>query len=93
MEFIPPTKEESLLGIICAVRDGLFPIFMSLAVIGFLVVAYLYLTAGGNEQKIETAKRTFKWVIGGTVFAILSLGAPHIIAEIFNTSLNSVGSC
>src|SRR3989344_9609988 len=50
--FINPISPDSLLGVICAVRDGIFPIFMTFGVIAFVVAGALYLMAAGDQTKV-----------------------------------------
>lgn len=88
--FDPPTNT-GLLGIICTVRDGLFPFLLAFAVIAFLVSGGLYFTAGGDASKLSKAKKAFMAAIIGVVIAILSFGLPAIIFSLFG--VNPADAC
>ena len=81
---------DSLLGVVCAVRDGLFPLLMTFAVIAFVAAGMFYLIAQGDPTKLTRAKKALIAAIIGAVLAILSLGAAFIIAEIFGVSAAQV---
>lgn len=74
----------SLLGIICNVRDGVFPMLLTLGIIAFIVAGLLYFTSGGSEERVKKAKKAFVVAVIGTALAFLSFGLPPIIAELFN---------
>ena len=57
----------------------LLSIFGMLAIIGMIVAGVIYLTASGNEKRIETAKRAFIYSIVGIA---VTLGAMVIIKTI-----------
>jgi hypothetical protein len=57
----------------------LLSIFGMLAIIGLILAGVIYLTASGNEKRIETAKRAFLYSIIGIVIA---LGAMVIVRAI-----------
>ncbi|MBI4134362.1 MAG: hypothetical protein HY475_02990, partial [Candidatus Terrybacteria bacterium] len=75
-EFGNPIGEGGLLGVICNVRDGLFPILLSLGVIAFIVAGVLYLFAGGNERRLALAKTALIAAIIGIALAFLAFGLP-----------------
>jgi hypothetical protein len=83
-------KNRSLLGILCNVRDGLFPILLAFGVIAFLVAAYLYFFSGGDASKISSSKKALTAAIIGVALAILSFGLPSIVAELFGVSANDL---
>lgn len=82
-EFGNPLVEGGLLGVICNVRDGLFPILLSLGVIAFIAAGVLYLFAGGNERRLALAKSALVAAVIGVALAFLSFGLPSIIANLF----------
>jgi len=88
--FINPISPDSLLGVICAVRDGIFPIFMTFGVIAFVVAGALYLMAAGDQTKVAKAKKALMFGVIGVSAAIISLGAAFIIAEIFGVAASEV---
>lgn len=90
----PLMSNISLLAIICTVADRLFSLLLVIGVIAFLGAAFLYLTAGGNQQKTGTARKMLTAAIIGVVFAILAYGVPSMIASLFNIPASSLpASC
>lgn len=66
---------------------------MAFAVIGFIYVGYLYISANGSEEKIERAKRSFRWIVIGVVIALMAFGLPTIIFDLFGATLDPNGVC
>ncbi|MFZ2192706.1 MAG: hypothetical protein WAV31_00490 [Candidatus Moraniibacteriota bacterium] len=52
-------------------------------VIAFAVAGLLYLTAGGEEKKIEKAKHVMVFAIVGVVVAVIGLIAVNAISQLF----------
>ncbi len=52
---------------------------LPIAALAIIYAGFLFVTAGGNEEKIKTAKKTFLWSIIGTA---LLLGAWAIASAI-----------
>jgi len=80
--FKNPINNEGLLGIVCAVRDGLFPMLLVFGVIAFIAAGLLYFMASGDSGKLATAKKALLAAIIGTVLAILSRGAVFIVGQV-----------
>ena len=59
----------------------LLSVFGILAIIGLIVAGTIYLTAGGNEKRIEVAKKSFRYAIIGIA---LTLGMMVIVKTIEN---------
>lgn len=86
------SSAQSLLGILCSVRDGLFPLLLTFGVIAFLYAAFLYFTSAGNTEKIGRAKKALFVAALGIILAILSFGLPEIIAQLFNVPASQLPS-
>lgn len=87
-QFTNPVNEDSLLGIICNVRDTLFPILMAFAVLAFLVAGYFYISANGDQGKLTQGKRALLAAVIGVIAAIFSFGLPTIIFELFGANVS-----
>ena len=68
-------------GLLCNIAESIFTLALIAAVIAFLVAAFYYLTAAGNEQRVSRAKETLTYVVFGVVVAFLAWGATFIIAS------------
>ncbi len=61
------------------VIDWLFVILMIFAVIMLLWAAFLYLTAGDDEEKLKKAKSIIIYAVIAVVIAIVANGVPTLI--------------
>lgn len=57
-------------------------VFVALAIILFLWAAFLFLTAGGNEERQTKAKQTLLWAIIGIVVALFAFGIFTFVRQI-----------
>lgn len=84
-----PLDNTTVIQIIDAIMDNfLAPIGFGLAAIMIIWGGILYMTAGGNEQRVSAAKRTIMWAIVG--FAIV-ISAKFII-DLIEYVLESSGA-
>lgn len=76
-QFQAPTgtnlPEGSIRGIVENVMNWILGIVGVLGVIGFAIAGILYLTAAGDEGKIDTAKKAMLYSIIGVIVALLGL--------------------
>jgi len=59
----------------------------AIAVIMMLVAAFQFLTAGGDAEKVKTARGTITWAIIGMVVALISFNIPTILGSFLGGSL------
>lgn len=57
------------------------PIGAIIVVFYIIYAGYLFVTAGGNEEKIETAKKTFLWVVVGAAVLLGSVAIALVVEE------------
>ena len=63
----------SITNIVNQVMNWILAIVGAIGVIGFAIAGILYLTAGGEEDRIDQAKRAMLYSIIGVVVALLGL--------------------
>jgi cytochrome bd-type quinol oxidase subunit 2 len=63
----------------------LLAIVAVLAVIGFVVAGVLYITAAGDEDQVEKAKKTMMYSIIGLIVALIGYIVVNSIGQIFVT--------
>lgn len=85
-QFIDPTvggvpKVGSLQDIISAIENAAAMIFGAIAVIAFITAGILFLTAGGQPEKIAAARSAFIWGIAGVVVGIMAFSIIAIVAS------------
>ncbi|MEK7193193.1 MAG: hypothetical protein AAB652_00170 [Patescibacteria group bacterium] len=69
--------------LLCRIFGYVFTIFIILSLIMTLWAAFLYLTAGGEPEKIKTAGRTLMYVAVAVAVALIARGFPRIILSLF----------
>jgi multisubunit Na+/H+ antiporter MnhB subunit len=62
---------DSIYSIITRTMDWLLAIFGFIGIIGFVIAGILYLTAAGNEEQAETAKKAMLYSIIGIIVALI----------------------
>lgn len=61
-------------------------VLMGISTIMILYAAWLYITAGGEEDKITTAKRTLIFALVGTAVALLAFSLPTFVGDLISGS-------
>jgi len=69
----------SFAGVFSKIFSLIWPIVGGIAVIMIIVAGILFMTAGGDPEKIATARTSIIWAIIGIVVAILAYSVPAII--------------
>lgn len=85
-QFIDPNvggvpKVGSLQDIISAIENAAAMIFGAIAVIAFITAGILFLTAGGQPEKIAAARSAFIWGIAGVVVGIIAFSIIKIVGS------------
>ncbi|MFA6383237.1 MAG: hypothetical protein WCX17_02340 [Parcubacteria group bacterium] len=65
--------EHPLVDILTKILSWLLGIFGSLGLIGFVVSGILYLTAAGDQERIERAKKSFTYSILGVLIGLMGI--------------------
>lgn len=56
-----------------------YTIFFIVAIVFIIVAAFKFLTAGGNPEKIQSARTQIMWAVVAIAIALISVGAATII--------------
>lgn len=75
-------QEEKIFSVLENIQKFLFGLVLSLAVIFFIYAGFLFLTAQGRPDAIETAKKALFWGLIGVLVAFLARGLVEIIKAI-----------
>jgi hypothetical protein len=78
-----PLKWETLQELADAVFAGLVKISFLIAPLIIVIAGYLFLTAGGDPQKVSTAKKMIMYTITGLIVLLASYGIIKIIVQFF----------
>lgn len=79
-----PTTASDLVGLIKKITVWIAAIFFLVAVAFIIISAFDYLTAGGDEEKISSAKKKLVYAIVGIVIAALAFFIPRIVLDILD---------
>jgi hypothetical protein len=75
--YTPPSgtdlPEGTITEIISKIMSWLLGLVGFLGVIGFAIAGILYLTAAGDDDRIQTAKKAMLWSIVGVIVALLGV--------------------
>jgi len=66
--------QRDLLSFVQGIASFVAYAFVAIAIILFLYAAFLFLTAGGNEEKQAKARQTLLWALIGIVVALFTFG-------------------
>lgn len=76
-----PIMTDSFNELIDRIIKWVFNIGIALATVVFLWGGFQFLVSGGNEQKIEQAKKTMLWGAIGLIVVLIAAGVPALIRE------------
>lgn len=73
----------SMEDLINKIGSFMWVIFGGIAVVMFVIAGILFLTAGGDPEKVASARQSFIWGIAGVVVAILAYSILTILTNFF----------
>ncbi len=79
--------------VLCPIVTVMFWAFMIVAVIMVIWSAFLYLTSGGDSEKVKTATKSLTYAAIAIVVAILANSFPLIVGSIFRLSGTPITGC
>jgi uncharacterized membrane protein len=80
-----PIEADTFGELVQAIANAVIAIGIPLVAIFLIYAGFLFVTSGGNEQKLQQAKTTFYWALVGGVIVI---GAFAIATAIVNFAVN-----
>lgn len=72
----------NLAGVITKIQNFMWVLFGGIAVICFIVAGILFLTAGGQPEKIQAARSAFIWGVAGVVIGIIAFSIIAIVSSV-----------
>ncbi|MEO5366305.1 MAG: pilin [Magnetococcus sp. WYHC-3] len=85
-EFANPLKSKNLESLVNSLIDAAIDIGAVVAVMAFIYTGFLFVTANGEEKKIEKAKRSLQW---SAIGALVLLGA-KVISEVIQNAVDKI---
>ncbi|MDD5590286.1 MAG: pilin [Candidatus Portnoybacteria bacterium] len=80
-----PLKSDSFEGTVEKIAEWIRLIAIPIASIMILYAGFLFMTSGGNEEKVKTAKRTLLWTVIGIAIIIIGSGFITLIKDILTS--------
>ena len=75
----PINAISSISSLIQYIENLMWVVFGGIAVICFVVAGILFLTSGGQAEKVQTARSAFLWGIAGVIVGIIAYSIVAII--------------
>lgn len=76
----PPTNLSlDLTGLGQLIVNAVWIVFTILAIIAFIYAAILFLTSGGNPEKVSAARMAFMWGVVGIIVGILAYTIVNLV--------------
>lgn len=82
----PVTSITDVLEVLQTAANWFLAIVLVLAIIIFIYVGFMFMTASGDAEKIEKAKKMLFWAIIGVIIAFLSYGLRELIRNLLERS-------
>jgi len=79
-------KVADVVQILNNIRDWFSAIVAVIAVIMMLYAAFLFITSGGDSDRLGTAKKTLTWAIVGIFIAFLAYGIVSLVGSFLGGS-------
>lgn len=79
--FAQPRSVQDLINLTCKVVGWFETLIFAVAIIMILVAAFQFLTAGGNEEKVATARKSLIWGVVGIAVALFARVAKQFVAS------------
>ena len=76
------TTVSGLSNLIADIEEAMGAIFGAIVVVCFLTAGILFLTAGGQPEKVGTARSAFLWGIAGVVVGIIAYSIVAIVSSV-----------
>jgi hypothetical protein len=81
-----PPLTNNLWGVIVGILTFIWPVFIGVGMLMFLIAGFVFLTAQGDPSKIKEARQAMIWGTVGIVVGILSFSMPMIIGNTFRVA-------
>ena len=76
---LPPIAATTPWPVIVAILAFVWPIFIGIAILMFLIAGLTFITANGDAGKIKTARDAMIWGVVGLIVGLLAFSLPDIV--------------
>ena len=84
-----PLAADSFWELIDALIDFIFYLAIAIAPIMFIIAGFYFITAAGEPEKIQTAKKMILWTLIGLLIVFCAKGIIVLLGEIFGIPIPS----
>src|SRR3989338_3663062 len=84
IEYSNPLKTDNIIDVVKRVADYFYYVAIAIVPIITIYAAVLFLTAGGNEQQVAKARKTFIWLVIGIAILLIGSGVITLLKDILN---------
>lgn len=81
-----PLQADTFTELLNSIIDFIFVLSFPIATIMILVAGFYFITARGEPERIETAKKIITWALIGLVIVIASKGLVKLLGEIIGVN-------
>ena len=81
-----PLNATSFTGLISGIANWVFMIAIPLATLMFLIGGFMFMTSGGNDQRVTQAKKTMLWAAVGLAVCLIGAGFTSIIRQLLGAN-------
>jgi Type IV secretion system pilin len=90
----PVTQVEGVSYLFCMGLKWFYTFVLVMSIIFILVSAFQYMSSGGSEEKVDTARKILTYAMVGIAVALLAAGVPSIVNNLVGGTQNvAVLSC
>lgn len=89
---LPVTGPSSWSQVFSGITQYVFQLGMAVAVIVIISSGVMFMTAGGNEDRVTRAKTTFFWALVGLAICLLGSGLVYVILDVMGGKNIGVGT-
>jgi sterol desaturase/sphingolipid hydroxylase (fatty acid hydroxylase superfamily) len=86
IEYDNPLNTDSIIEVVDRVADYFYYVAIAIVPIITIYAAVLFFTAGGNDQQVGKAKKTFFWLIIGIAIILIGGGVITLLKDILNVN-------
>jgi len=84
LELPNPLNSKTFEDLVKSIATWFYRVMIPVASIVILYAAFLFMTSGGDEEKIKKAKRAITWAIVGIAIIIIGAGFITLIKSLLN---------
>ena len=82
---VPTTQITDVWALMVNILKFIWPLFIGIAIFMFVFSGFLFLTAQGDQPKLQMARSSLIWAVVGVIVATLAFSIPFIIQNVITS--------